>query len=198
MDDAGIYTVKAINIEGEAKCESSLNILPSATNILMNIPPPTANIPMNFQPPTVNIPMNIQPPRMNIPMNIQPPMMNMPMNIQPLRMNIPMNIQPPTMHIPMNIQPSTMNITMAAQPNGFPPEFLQLFTDQQTFINSTIKFEARLIGTPPLNVKIQDKNKIFLKFLFPFRLIGYSMVHPYLVFKLIHVINNKFSMIYIR
>ncbi len=68
--------VKAINIEGEAKCEGSLNILPSTTNIPMNI-----------------------------------------------------------------------------QSNGFPPEFLQLFTDQQTFINSTIKFEARLIGTQPLNVK---------------------------------------------
>ena len=106
MDDAGIYVVKAINIEGEAKCEGSLNILPSLTNI----PPQTANIPMN--------------------------------------------IQPQPMNIPMNIQPLTTNIATIVQPNGFPPEFLQLFTDQQTFINSAIKFEARLIGTPPLNVKI--------------------------------------------
>ncbi|UJR28306.1 hypothetical protein I4U23_009551 [Adineta vaga] len=38
------------------------------------------------------------------------------------------------------------------QSTGFPPEFLQLFTDQQTPVNSTIKFEARLIGTQPLNI----------------------------------------------
>ncbi len=72
--------VKAINIEGEAKCESLLKILPSITNIPIN------------------------------------------------------------------------NQSINLQPNGFPPEFLQLFTDQQTFINTTIKFEARLIGTQPLNV----------------------------------------------
>ncbi len=88
MDDAGTYMVKAINIEGEAKCESLLNILPSITNTPMN--------------------------------------------------NEPINIQP----------------------NGFPPEFLQLFTDRQTSLNSTVKFEARLIGTQPLNV-----NSFFL-FLF--------------------------------
>jgi len=95
MDDAGIYMVKAINIEGEAKCEGSLKILPSITNIQANIP-----------------------------------------------MNIPMNIQS----------------------NGFPPEFLQLFTDQQTSINSTIKFEARLIGTQPLNVKTHEKTLSELSF----------------------------------
>jgi hypothetical protein len=81
--------VKAINIEGEVKCESLLNILPSINNIPIN--------------------------------------------------NEQINIQS----------------------NGFPPEFLQLFTDQQTLINSTIKFEARLIGTQPLNVK-KKKNKILL------------------------------------
>jgi hypothetical protein len=91
MDDAGIYMVKAINIEGEAKCEGSLKILPSITNI-------PANIPMNIQ------------------------------------------------------------------SNGFPPEFLQLFTDQQTSINSTIKFEARLIGTQPLNVKTHEKTLSELSF----------------------------------
>ncbi len=84
MDDAGTYMVKAINIEGEVKCEGILKILPSTTNIPMN---------------------------------------NEQMNIQPI---------------------------------GFPPEFLQLFTDQQTSINSIIKFEARLIGTQPLNV-IQEE-----------------------------------------
>lgn len=86
MDDAGNYAVKAINIEGEAKSESVLNILPAVTNI------------------------------------------------------------------PMSNEPIIL------QPTGFPPEFLQLFTDQQTFINSTIKFEARLIGTQPLNVNISAKS----------------------------------------
>jgi hypothetical protein len=80
MDDAGSYMVKAINIEGEAKCESLLNILPAISNAPMN---------------------------------------NEQINIQPI---------------------------------GFPPEFLQLFTDRPSTINSTIKFEARLIGTQPLNV----------------------------------------------
>ncbi|CAF4881568.1 unnamed protein product, partial [Rotaria socialis] len=41
---------------------------------------------------------------------------------------------------------------MNIQSDGFPPEFLQLFTDRPTSVNSTIKFEARLIGTQPLNV----------------------------------------------
>ncbi|CAF2499044.1 unnamed protein product [Rotaria sp. Silwood2] len=80
MDDAGSYMVKAINIEGEAKCECLLNILP------------------------------------------------------------------PINHISMNTEQTNI------QPNGFPPEFLQLFIDRQTIVNSTIKFEARLIGTQPLNV----------------------------------------------
>ncbi|CAF3449488.1 unnamed protein product [Rotaria socialis] len=101
MDDAGIYMVKAINIEGEAKCESSLNILPSIPNILPSIP-----------------------------------------NILP---SIP-NILPSIPNISMTNQ--QMNI----QSDGFPPEFLQLFTDRPTSVNSTIKFEARLIGTQPLNV----------------------------------------------
>ena len=80
MDDAGIYLVKAINIEGEAKCSSTLTILPSMGTTPMN----TESVPM-----------------------------------------------PPT---------------------GFPPEFLQLFTDRQTALHSAIKFEARLIGTSPLHV----------------------------------------------
>ena len=117
--------VKAINIEGEAKCESTLSILPSITNI-----------------PVINEPINLQ-------------------------------------------------------PNGFPPEFLQLFTDQQTFANSTIKFEARLIGTQPLKVQIQAKIFLhFLKFFHSFRSIGCSMVHQS-IYKIIHGINNKFSTIYI-
>jgi hypothetical protein len=81
MDDAGSYMIKAINIEGEAKCEGLLTILPSMNNI------------------------------------------------------------------PMNTELTNI------QSNGFPPEFLQLFTDRQASINSKIKFEARLIGTLPLNVK---------------------------------------------
>jgi hypothetical protein len=83
--------VKAINIEGEAKCEGLLNILPSIHNIPIN--------------------------------------------------NEQINIQS----------------------NGFPPEFLLLFTDQQTSINSIIKFEARLIGTQPLNVK---KQKLFFSYFY--------------------------------
>jgi len=88
--------VKAINIEGEVKCESLLNILPSINN----------NISINNE--QINI-----------------------------------------------------------QSNGFPPEFLQLFTDQQTSINSTIKFEARLIGTQPLNVKERIQNFFLFIFSFP-------------------------------
>ena len=41
---------------------------------------------------------------------------------------------------------------MLTTPAGFPPEFRQLFHDQKTSLNSTIKFEARVIGTQPLNV----------------------------------------------
>jgi hypothetical protein len=116
--------VKAINIEGEVKCESLLNILPSINNIPIN--------------------------------------------------NEQINIQS----------------------NGFPPEFLQLFTDQQTLINSTIKFEARLIGTQPLNVK-KKRIKFFFLFLFSysFRFIGYLTVYRY---PIINVINNKFLMIHIH
>jgi len=60
--------------------------------------------------------------------------------------------------IPMN------NEQINIQSNGFPPEFLQLFTDQPAAINSTIRFEARLIGTQPLNVK----TKFFFSFHFNF------------------------------
>lgn len=93
MDDFGYYTVKAINIEGEAKCECVLNILPGNNNISMAT--------------------------------------------------------------------EQMNI----QTHGFPPEFLQLFIDRQTAVNSTVKFEARITGTPPLNVKI-NKTNIFFLFLY--------------------------------
>jgi hypothetical protein len=137
MDDAGTYMVKAINIEGEAKCESLLNILPSITNTPMN------NESINTQP------INIQPNDFPPPINIQP------INIQPNGFPSPINIQPNGFPPPINIQP--INI----QPNGFPPEFLQLFTDRQTSINSTIKFEARLIGTLPLNV---SKKTLFFFF----------------------------------
>jgi len=41
---------------------------------------------------------------------------------------------------------------MIIESQGYPPEFLQLFSDRKTSIGSTIKFEARLIGTQPLNV----------------------------------------------
>jgi len=41
---------------------------------------------------------------------------------------------------------------MIIESNGYPPEFVQLFNDQKTTIGSTIKFEARLMGTQPLNV----------------------------------------------
>jgi hypothetical protein len=117
--------VKAINIEGEAKCEGLLKILPSIPNIPLN--------------------------------------------------NEQINIQS----------------------NGFPPEFLQLFTDQQTSINSTIKYEARLIGTQPLNVKT---TKFFFEFLssYSLRSIGYLIVYQYLTYKIIHIINCKFLMIYIH
>jgi hypothetical protein len=42
---------------------------------------------------------------------------------------------------------------MIIESNGYPPEFLQLFNDKKTSIGSIIKFEARLIGTQPLNVR---------------------------------------------
>jgi hypothetical protein len=84
LDDAGIYMVKAINIEGEAKCEATLTILPS------------------------------------------------------------------THPIPVDTE------QIITQSTGSPPEFLQLFTDRQTSVNSTMKFEARLIGTEPLNVGTEE------------------------------------------
>lgn len=192
MDDAGNYMVKAINIEGEAKCESVLNILPSVTNI------PMANEPMNIQPPVANIPMT------NRPINILPPvtkissMTNESINILPSVTNVPMTNRP------INILPSVTNIPMAnesinIQPTGFPPEFLQLFTDQQASLNSTIRIEARLIGTQPLAVKIPMElfsSKIDFCVFFSFRFIGYLMVHQSIC-KITLVINNKFSMIYI-
>lgn len=81
IDDGGTYTIKAINIEGEAKCSCVLRIVTT---------------------PTVE-------------------------------------------H--MNIESSTL-----VAPVGFPPEFLQLFVDRQATLNASIKFEARIIGTLPLNV----------------------------------------------
>jgi hypothetical protein len=108
MDDAGLYMVKGINIDGEVKCSGLLTILPSINNIQMK-------------------------------------------------------------------QEQT-NI----QPNGFSPEFLQLFTDQQTTLNSTVKLEARLIGSQPLNVtKILFLNFNFDLFFSTFRFIGYLMDHQY-------------------
>lgn len=41
---------------------------------------------------------------------------------------------------------------MIIDSNGYPPEFRQLFTDRQGTIGSTMKFEARIVGTQPLNV----------------------------------------------
>ncbi|CAF5081333.1 unnamed protein product, partial [Rotaria magnacalcarata] len=50
--------------------------------------------------------------------------------------------------LPINIVPEPMII----EPMGYSPEFLQLFNDQKASIGSTIKFEARVTGTQPLNV----------------------------------------------
>lgn len=41
---------------------------------------------------------------------------------------------------------------MILSSNGQPPEFLQLFTDRKSSIGSIVQFEARIIGTHPLNV----------------------------------------------
>jgi hypothetical protein len=118
MDDAGTYLVKAINIDGEAKCSCALKILQ-----------------------TINV--------------------------------IPsMNTEP--------FQP---------QPTGFPPEFLQLFIDRQTAVQSTIKFEARLIGSQPLNVRQPLPCFVPLQ-IDLFRPIGYSMEHRSRVCRAIHDINN--------
>ncbi|CAF3636008.1 unnamed protein product [Rotaria sordida] len=164
MDDAGTYMVKAINIESEAKCECLLNILPSPTNISMNNEQMN-NEKMNIQ--QINEQMNIQ--QMNNEqmhtqqMNIQQmnneqmhtqQMNNEQMHTQQMN-NEQMHTQQMNIQLmnneQMNIQ--QMNIQqMNIQPSGFPPEFLQLFIDQQTLVNSIIKFEARLIGTQPLNV----------------------------------------------
>ena len=60
-----------------------------------------------------------------------------------------LTVLPSSVNPPMNNNEQVNNIL----PLGFPPEFLQLFIDRQTSLNSTIKFEARLIGTQPLKVK---------------------------------------------
>jgi hypothetical protein len=53
----------------------------------------------------------------------------------------------------VNISPRiSVHEPMIIQSNGYPPEFLQLFTDRKALIGSTIKFEARVNGTQPLNV----------------------------------------------
>jgi hypothetical protein len=76
------------------------------------------------------------------------------------------------------LPPSIAPEPMITQSTGFSPEFIQLFSDTKTSIGSTIKFEARIIGTQPLNV-----NKFFLfnnmKYLISFfsRFTGYLMVH---------------------
>jgi len=54
-----------------------------------------------------------------------------------------------TVHTLPNINVSE---PMIIESNGYPPQFLQLFTDRNTSVGSTIKFEARIIGTQPLNV----------------------------------------------
>ncbi|CAF0743307.1 unnamed protein product [Adineta steineri] len=188
MDDAGTYMVKAINIDGEAKCESILTILPAMNTMSMNTE--QINIQSNsFQPAFPQVftdrksSMNIE--QMNIQSNSFPPEFPQVFTDRKSSTNIEqINIQSnsfqpefpqvftdrkPSMNIEqMNIQSnsfqpafpqvftdrkSSMNIEqMNIQSNGFPPEFLQLFTDRQSSINSTIKFEARLIGTQPLNV----------------------------------------------
>jgi hypothetical protein len=61
---------------------------------------------------------------------------------------------------------SRMNMPkpMIIEPNGYPPKFLQLFNDCRTKIGATIKFEARLTGTQPLNVKFLFRIKSILEF----------------------------------
>lgn len=76
INDTGLYQVKAINSEGEAKCSAVVNVLP-----VMIVPEP-----------------------------------------------------------------------MIIETHGYSPEFLQLFKDQKSSIGSTVRFEARLTGTQPLNV----------------------------------------------
>lgn len=46
-------------------------------------------------------------------------------------------------------------------PTGFPPEFRQLFADRKAILGSIVQFEARLSGTPPLNVNFEKQNKTF-------------------------------------
>lgn len=154
--------VKAINIEGEAKCEGILNILPSINNIPINNE--QINIQQNYV--QQNNTQQSYSQQNNIQQNY-----NQQNNIQPNYIQ-PNNIQQ------SYIQPNSIQQNII-QPNSLSPEFIQLFTDQQTSVNSTIKFEARLIGTQPLNVK----NQIFFSFDFDFfnsfRSIGCLMVHQY-------------------
>ncbi|CAF1127621.1 unnamed protein product [Adineta steineri] len=54
--------------------------------------------------------------------------------------------------MPHVLPSTTTHEPMIVAPTGFPPEFLQVFHDKKTSLGSTIRFEARLTGTPPLNV----------------------------------------------
>ena len=117
MDDAGYYMIKAINIEGETKCECVLNVLSSIDNL---------------------------------------PMMTEQINIQSEGF-------PPFLQLFVD-QHTSVNSTVKFQARliGTQPEFLQLFVDQHTSVNSTVKFQARLIGTQPFNVK-NEKEILFKK-----------------------------------
>lgn len=58
---------------------------------------------------------------------------------------------------------ATINVTpqmilpepMIIESNGYPPEFLQLFTDRKVTIGGNATFEARITGSQPLNVNLQ-------------------------------------------
>ena len=55
----------------------------------------------------------------------------------------------------MTIVPTVMAPEpMILSSTGQPPEFLQLFTDRKSSIGSIVHFEARIIGTHPLNVSV--------------------------------------------
>ncbi|CAF0760989.1 unnamed protein product, partial [Didymodactylos carnosus] len=93
LDDAGIYSVKAINTEGEAKSFASLNILPTSHHQQSPFQSSSTR--------TTNI------------------------GVQQIG---------------------------TSEQQGTPPEFLQLFTDTETKLNSSITFEATVIGNPKPNV----------------------------------------------
>lgn len=43
---------------------------------------------------------------------------------------------------------------MIIESNGYPPEFVQLFTDRKITVGGNATFEARVTGSQPLNVNL--------------------------------------------